>query len=205
MASRNIGKEINGFLVLDSSSKRTEKSHAVMYKVKCLNCGDITEKCGSNVLKGTAACKKCSGKHEYHNQSNTRLYHIYNSMIARCYSAKNIRYANYGGKGVTVCKEWLDSFTAFYEWAMANGYSDNLTIDRKDTNGNYEPSNCRWATATEQMNNTTRNHYLEHDGKRLTIAQWAKETGISYAAINQRINKLHWSVERALTTPTQKR
>ena len=203
MASKNIGKEINGFLVLDSYSNRTGKNHAVIYKVKCLKCGDITDKCGGNVLKGTAACR-CSAKHIYHGQSKTRLYNIYNSMLARCYNAKNIRYENYGGKGVTVCEEWLGSFEAFYEWAMANGYKDDLSIDRKETSGNYEPSNCRWADVYEQMNNTTRNHYLEWNGKTQSMAQWAQETGIPYSTINQRINKLHWSVERTLTTPARK-
>lgn len=203
MASSNIGKEINGFLILDSSTKTTNKSRMIIYKTKCLNCGEIEEKCGSNVLKGTAACRKCSKKHEYHKQSKTRLYHIYNSMISRCYKENNNRYASYGGKGIKVCNEWLDSFTAFYKWAISNGYSDNLSIDRIDVNGNYEPSNCRWATYAEQMNNTTKNHYLEYDGRKQTIAQWAKETYISYSTINQRINKLKWSVERALITPSR--
>ena len=198
MASKNIGKEINGFLVVDSWLKNTAKSRMIMYKVKCLKCGEVTDKCGSNVLKGVAACK-CSSKHEYHSQSKTRLYHIYNSMLSRCYSKSNIRYENYGGKGITVCEEWRNSFSAFYEWAIANGYTDELSIDRKDVNGNYEPSNCRWATAFEQMNNTTRNHYIEYNGKRQTVAQWAKETGIPYATLNQRINRLKWSAERALT------
>jgi hypothetical protein len=204
MASKNIGKEINGFFVLDSFCKKTEKGYMTFYNVKCSKCGNITEKYCGNVNKGVAACEKCSEKYERHGHSKTKLYHVYNSMLARCYYSKNTRYKNYGGRGVTVCEEWKNSFTAFYEWAIANGYKDGLSIDRIDVNGNYEPSNCRWANACEQMNNTTRNHYLEWNGKTQSMALWAKETGIPYAILNQRISKLHWSAERALTTPARK-
>ena len=84
---------------------------------------------------------------------------------------------------------------------MANGYSDDLTIDRIDVNGNYEPSNCRWVTMKEQANNTRKNHYLTYNGKTMTMRKWADELGVSYNLIRDRINKLGWSVEDALTTP----
>ena len=203
MASKNIGKEINGFLVLDSRLKQTKNSRYIVYKVKCLKCGEVAEKGGDSILKGHAACHNCNTKYRHHKQSGTRIYNTYHSMLARCYKKNNNRYAHYGAKGIEVCDEWRSSFEAFYKWAMANGYADDLTIDRRDVNRNYEPDNCRWVSMCEQMNNTTRNHYLEYNGKRQTVAQWAKETGLSYATVNQRINKLHWSVERALTTPAR--
>lgn len=84
-----------------------------------------------------------------HKQTKTRLYNIWGKMKSRCYKTSNNRYKNYGGRGITVCDEWKDDFPAFYEWAMANGYADNLSIDRIDNNGNYCPSNCRWISLSE--------------------------------------------------------
>jgi len=133
-----------------------------------------------------------------HNKSNTRLYKIYRGMRQRCYNPKNKRYKEYGARGVTVCEEWLNNFEAFYEWAIANGYRDNLTIDREDANKNYEPSNCRWITAKEQANNKRNNNYITYNGETHTIAEWAEIYNIKYSTLYQRINRYGWSVDRAL-------
>lgn len=139
-----------------------------------------------------------------HGLSKTRLYSIWIDMKKRCYNQKNNRYANYGGRGISVCDEWLHNFSAFNEWAMANGYAENLTIDRIDVNGNYEPSNCRWATIKEQQRNTTRNRFITVNGETRTMSEWAEITGISVDVIKDRLNKLHWTEEEAVTIPTMR-
>ena len=92
-----------------------------------------------------------------HGMSKTRLYVAWRNMRIRCYNPKDKRYERYGGRGITVCDEWRNSFEAFRDWALSNGYSDELTIDRIDTNGSYNPSNCRFITRAE--NNANRNKW----------------------------------------------
>ena len=125
-------------------------------------------------------------------------------MIGRCYIKSFKGYGNYGGRGITVCEEWRNSFEAFYDWAMSNGYADNLTIDRKDNNGNYCSENCRWITNKEQQNNKRNNRLITYKGKTQTMQQWADELGIDSRMIYNRIECLHWSVEKALSTPIKK-
>jgi len=145
------------------------------------------------------------GCQETHGLSKTRLYNIWTDMKRRCYNPKNKRFECYGGKGVCVCEEWKTNFIEFYKWSTNNGYADNLSIDRIDVNGNYEPGNCRWVTQKIQQRNTTRNHFLTVNGETKTIAEWAEITGIHPDVIKDRLTKLHWSEEEAVTIPTMRK
>ena len=135
-----------------------------------------------------------------HGKTGTRIHNEWRSMKRRCYSKEQKGYKDYGGRGITVCDEWLHDFQAFYDWAMANGYDDNLTLDRIDSNGNYEPSNCRWVSQKVQQNNRRNNHYITYNGKTQTAKQWAEELNINYSTIITRLNR-GWSIERTFNTP----
>lgn len=135
-----------------------------------------------------------------HGMSHTRLFKSWVHMRERCYNPKDKRYSQYGGRGITVCDEWKNEFLPFYEWAMANGYDDNLTIDRIDVNKGYCPQNCRWADMRTQQNNRSNNHRLEYKGENHTINEWSRLVGIRRQTILRRI-KDGWSVEDALTKP----
>lgn len=134
--------------------------------------------------------------------SRSRLKRIWSKMKSRCYSPKVYNYHRYGGRGITVCDEWKDNFQAFYDWAIANGYADDLTIDRIDNDGNYEPNNCRWATMKEQANNKSNNVRITYKGKTQDIKQWSEELGIAYTTLFIRIHN-GWPVEKAFFEPVK--
>jgi hypothetical protein len=123
-------------------------------------------------------------------------------MIDRCENQNVSHYFRYGGRGIAICKEWRNSFEAFGNWALSNGYRDDLSIDRIDVNGNYCPENCRWATPKEQSNNKRNNHLIEYNGETKTMKQWCDQFGVSFDLVKQRINKLGWSPEMAFFTPS---
>lgn len=138
--------------------------------------------------------------HLKHGLRNTRLYNIWRSMRQRCSNPKCVNYHNYGGRGISVCSEWDQDFVSFYQWAITNGYSNELCIDRIDCNGNYEPINCRWASYKKQNNNRRSSKYLVFNSQKHIIAEWADITGIKAATIGARLNR-GWTAEEALTSP----
>jgi hypothetical protein len=138
------------------------------------------------VINDAHSCRKCANKGTpKHNKYKTRLYSIWKNMRSRCYIKGNNNYPHYGARGITICKAWGD-FMQFYSWSMENGYADNLTIDRHNNNGNYEPSNCRWVTQAEQLNNTRRNLLLTYERKTMTLKQWSKKTSTPYGTMRYR-------------------
>ena len=137
---------------------------------------------------------------DYGNPSHNRLYHIWFDMKRRCYQKQNKRWSQYGGRGIKVCREWLNNFQAFFDWSVANGYADYLTIDRIDMDGDYSPDNCRWADKFQQANNRSNNHYIEFRGETKTMMEWSKVLGMRYTTLRRRINS-GWDVEKAFLTP----
>lgn len=160
---------------------------------KC-ECGNLKTVSSAHLKDGNVTSCGCIR----HNKAGLRIYTIWADMKDRCGNKKAASYVYYGGRGITVCDEWRNDFKAFYEWAMSNGYAEDLTIDRIDVNGNYEPSNCRWVTRKEQANNTRRNHFLTYDGETHTLADWAEKVGIKQNTLLYRL-KRGWSVERTLS------
>lgn len=185
----------------------SSNDNQALWLCKC-DCGNEKIVKGHNLIKGntkSCGCLKNEMSRERlkkHGKSRTRLYDIWIAIKQRCYNPKNDRYKSYGGRGITVCDEWLNDFQAFYDWAMTNGYKDDLTIDRIDVNGNYEPSNCRWITNLQQQQNKRNSFIVEYKGRKITISQLARENNIKPNVLYGRI-KNGWSIEKAVTTPVR--
>lgn len=175
------------------------------WKCKCV-CGkelilpryDLTQKrkqsCGCMRYRLVASKKKKHGEYK------TRLYHIWIGMRRRCFAPKNKHYHNYGERGITVCDEWANDFVPFRDWALTHGYSDDLTIERIDVNGNYEPQNCCWIPRAEQPKNTRISKRYTYNGETKTLRDWGIALGGSPSLVKDRL-KRGWDIEVAISTP----
>lgn len=147
-----------------------KKNDRYVWECVC-DCGNITYVIGSKLTNGhTKSCgcirKDGTRKPAYsHGQSRSRLYRIWSNIKTRCKNANAENYEYYGGKGIAICEEWSKTFQAFYDWSIANGYKDDLTIDRKDSDGDYCPENCQWITQSE-------------NATRANAKRWANSSGI---------------------------
>lgn len=201
------GKKFNKLTVIDFAYNKNKRTY---WKCQC-DCGNITIVEAYKLKIGhTKACgclgeynRKYLYKHSIkHQMMNTRLYRIWQNMKRRCDTPSTDSYKNYGARGIKVCEEWLDKekgFLNFYNWAISNGYKENLTIDRINVNGNYEPSNCRWVSNKEQANNKRNNHFIEYNGEKHTIAEWSRIFKIKRETIQYRV-KHNYPLEKVFSS-----
>jgi len=160
------------------------KKNSLIWLCKC-DCGKYTKVVADDLRKGSTKSCGCLRRERFltHNKSDSRIYHIWSAMKSRCYNKNNLRYNDYGGRGIKVCKEWKDDFMNFYTWTMANGYEENLSIDRINNDGDYEPNNCRWTTIKEQNQHTRRTIIVSYKEKEYNLSQLSKLLNINYSKI----------------------
>lgn len=187
------GKRYGKLTVIKFSHKKAGKYY---WLCQC-DCGKIKAIVSCSLKSGnTKSCGCEMNKHstigertKTHGQSHTRLHNIWLDIKKRCNSVTNQAYERYGGRGIQVCKEWMEDYMNFYNWAVSHGYNENLSIDRIDNNGNYEPNNCRWTTKKQQANNRRTNVYITKDGITKTLAEWSDILQENYFKLYSRYRK----------------
>lgn len=193
----NIGQKF-GRLTIVEIVKEGSKEKAI----SICECGRTSKTNLSNLLTGntkSCGCYRDTFK-KTHGHSKHKLHYVRMAMISRCYNPKNLRYKNYGDRGIAVCSDWLNSYESFLDWAFSNGYKEGLTLERKEVDGNYEPSNCRWATTAEQGANTTSNQFYTVDGVTKHLNSWARFYGLTASSIKKRMRVNNCSFVMALYT-----
>ena len=188
-------EEYGIFEVIEKLDEQALDGHK-LWRIRCKECGREFIR-GSNLVKApskiTYNCfhKRITGQDvKYDNHwKNPRIMKIYYGILARCFNEDNKDYHSYGAKGISVCQDWLDNPIHFEDWALANGYEDNLTIDREDETKDYCPDNCRWITLEENARWKSTTNRINVDGEIKTGLQWAKYLGFSQNVINNYIRK----------------
>lgn len=184
-----IGMRFGNLTIIKLEKREKGNSY---WLCKC-DCGNNKIVLGRSLFHGNTRSCGCLQKEtaseifSTHKMSNKRIYHTWENMISRCYYTKDMSYRAYGGRGITVCDEWKSSFETFYNWAVSHGYSDTLTIDRINVNGNYEPNNCRWVDMISQANNRRTNRYFMINGENLTISQIARKFNLNPNTLRTKI------------------
>ena len=197
-------------IIKEVEPKKLTREYRRMFLCRC-DCGEEIVTSLNSLRTGGATSCGCKRKEHCsianinrrtrpNNEDAKRIYTIWCNMKSRCFRKTASSYNIYGARGISVCDDWRNEFLAFYEWAIANGYKPGLTIDRIDCNGNYEPSNCRWATMTEQANNKRKNVLITHNGETHTIAEWSRLTGINRTTIRIRLIN-GWDDEMLFSKP----
>ena len=203
-----MGQRFGRLVVIERAG--TSKNGQVIWRCLC-DCGKEADVLSISLRRGlTRSCgclsrekvsERTTARNTTHGARHTKLYNTWRGMRERCENPSHKSYSDYGGRGISVCAEWQD-FTAFQKWALASGYKDGLSLDRIDSNGNYEPSNCRWADKKQQSRNRRSNHLITYKGQTKTAIEWAEQFHINRDTLAMRL-KAGWSVEKALETPVE--
>lgn len=204
----HIGERYERLAIISVSPNRT-KSGKPYFICRC-DCGNIKEVELSHLRSGDTRSCGCMQQEsrtisnlihgENRKGKTTRIYTIWGGMNARCRDQNNVLY---GGRGIDVCKEWSQSFIAFRDWAVCNGYSDDLSIDRKDNDKGYGPENCRWSTSKEQSRNKRNSRLLIYNGEVKTVVDWSDETGMNAKLIEDRFLR-GWDTKDIFERPIRK-
>ena len=172
-----------------------------LWLARC-DCGTEREVVGQNLKNGLSSSCGCLLREKAvnsttHGMSKSRMYQSYATMISRCHNPNFPKFASYGARGISVCDRWRNDFAVFL--SDMGERPEGMTLDRIDNDGNYEPGNCRWATAREQQINRRNTVRVTHSGRTLPLAEWSRETGIDYGTLRQRLFRYGWNPARALT------
>lgn len=161
-----------------------------------------TKSCGCYQRDRTGESHTVHGLYFGEDGKRSRLYHVWGAMKRRCLAPNATHFADYGGRGIAVCQEWMN-FRPFYDWAMANGYKYGLTIERINVDGNYEPANCTWIPKSEQAQNRRYCKYITYMGKTMIVKKWADFLGIKPKVLELRLRR-GWSIEKAFNKPVRR-
>ena len=211
MYEEMIGKQYGNWTVIsyshsvDNSKFRKDKNAFVKdvrhyMLVECI-CGTVRSVRKDGLTSGsTKSCGCTNRRNSTHNLSKTKLYYTYQGIKRRCYNSKSEQFKNYGGRGIKMCDEWLNDSESFFEWSKRNGFSEELSIDRINNDGDYSPENCRWVDMRTQSRNKRTNVHVTYKGKTQLLVDWAKEKGMNRGTLSSRLNS-GWTLEDALETP----
>lgn len=199
------GKRVGKLTVIDYAYTKNSKAY---WNCIC-DCGNKCIVTARNLITAMAKSCGCNKRESMrtvalkHGGSGTRLYSIWCNMKDRCNNPNNNHYHRYGGRGITICPEWVSDFSSFESWALAHGYNDELSIDRINNDAGYRPENCRWVTNKVQQNNKSTNHLITYRGKTMNVIEWAEETEIPADTLYDRLG-YGWTLDEVFNKPIKR-
>lgn len=188
----------SGALVALYPADGAPKRVSSLWVCQC-DCGKQKIVRGDHIYRNETISCGCLHYTKKYSNFDKRLYRIWVQMKQRCSNPHTREYRNYGARGISVCDEWINDYAAFHDWAVHNGYSDELSIDRIDNNLGYTPQNCRWATQAEQANNKRNTQFVDFNGIKTPVGEAARRIGIDHSTLGARLRR-GWDLDRALSS-----